>query len=273
MLIQSRKDNHFLTYKEETEPKPVHSYTLDGDHVPGATTMGHGGYPTSEALISWMKSQSAEAAFDIGFKLGKVGVPPTDTERKEIIKTAKSADKKKSKEAAEIGSLVHEYCYQLEMTKVSEELLSKIKQHPDKDKIELGIEKFTEWKKTNEDKIVASEQIVASITHKYGGKFDRLATRNGVLILSDFKTSSGIWVDHKIQLAAYRIAIREWLGLDVQGIEILRFGKEDGTFEAELVTDPNTLSDLEQQAIRCRETYAFRSKYENKYPKRKKNVK
>lgn len=265
-IIQSTKDNNYLSFDEEK-----HKYILNGARVPGATTFVHGGYVTSEALVSWMKGQTAAAAYQTGWDDGNIGFKPNATQMKEIIKAAKAADKKKSEEAAAIGTLTHDYAYEMEIKGgPSKELLEKIAQHKDKLIIEGCIEKFNEWRKTNADVIVSSEAIVASVIHQTGGKFDRLARRNGILVLSDFKTSTGIYVDQKIQLAAYRLMIREWLDLNVEAIEILRFGKEDGEFETDLVSDPKILDALEAQAIRCRDTYRFRLENETPYPKKAK---
>jgi hypothetical protein len=60
-----------------------------------------------------------------------------------------------------------------------------------------------------------------------------------------------------VQLAAYATAIKEWMGLDVGGLEILRFGKEDGEFETLLIDDPIEIQRFKDQAIRCRETFEF----------------
>jgi hypothetical protein len=127
-----------------------------------------------------------------------------------------------------------------------------------KDKLLNGIGKFKTWKEGNKDELIASESLIASPTHLFCGKFDRLARRNGRLILDDFKTSNSIYLDHFIQLGAYSIAIREWLGMNVEGLEILRFGKDDGEFETLLIDDPKEIKMFEEQAIRCRQTYEFR---------------
>lgn len=264
-LIQSTSNGHYLTFDDDK-----HRYILDGERVPGVTTFGHGGYPTSEALISWMKGQTGNAVFDAllsqqgGGYYPHVVFPISETERKEIVKKAKTADRTKSEEAADIGTLVHDFCYQTEVNKVvSKELLDKIGLHKDKEKILAGVDKFTEWRKTNADEMVASESIIASPTHSFGGKFDRLARRDGKLILSDFKTSGAIYVDQFIQLAAYRIAIQEWLGMTVEGLEVLRFGKDDGEFETKMIDKPEEIKAFEEQAIRCRYTYIFRNKWES----------
>lgn len=101
---------------------------------------------------------------------------------------------------------------------------------------------------------LASEGMVASVAYQYAGTFDRLGARKGRIVLSDFKTSKGIYFSHLVQLGAYSLAIKEWLGIKVQEFEVLRFGK-DGTFEPLTITGRRAILKWEQQAIRCRETY------------------
>ena len=255
-LIQSQKDGHYFTFDDVK-----HKYTLDGEAVPGVTTFIKGGYPQSFNLTSWMIGQGASYTSKVLQRIGRekplrIG----DKLNEKIAKKSKTAYKKLSEEAAGIGSVVHDYAYLTEIERTSEamQMLSLHKETPQWERIKNGVDKFEDWRKENKDELVDSEQIVASIQHSFGGKFDRLARRDGVLILSDFKTSNGIYPDQFIQLAAYRLAIKEWLGLDVKMLEILRFGKDDGDFHTLLIDKPSEIEMFTEQAIRCRQTYQFR---------------
>lgn len=263
-LIQSACGPHYLSFDDVK-----HKYTLDGERVPGATTFGKGGYPTSEQLISWMKGQAAQSAYDQLIEAstheGNFIMWPDDDERKEIIKAAKQADKTKAAEAAAIGSAVHDFAFYTELGENAKALqsLQQFVGTSDWEKVNNGVTKFKEWKDQNNDKIIATEAIVASVEEQYGGKFDRLAERPKIgLVLSDFKTSSGIFVDQFIQLGAYTKAIEEWMGLKINAIEILRFGKEDGEFQTLLIKKPDEIQQLIDQAVLCRRTYRFRLKWE-----------
>jgi hypothetical protein len=259
-LIQSVHNGNFLTFDDVK-----HKYTLNGEHVPGVTTVGKGGYPESFMLSNWKVGQGAKYVSSLLQRLGrehplKIG----DKLNEEIIKRAKKAPAKEAKKAADVGTVVHDYAYLTELGRIGEamQMLQPFKRLPQWEKINNGIVKFESWHKENEDEIVGSEQIVASIDYSFGGKFDRLSRRGGVLTLSDFKTSNGFYVDHFIQLAAYRIAIKEWMDLEVEQLEILRFGKEDGEFQTLMVKKPEEIKMFEDQAIRCKLTYDFR-KIEN----------
>lgn len=262
-LIQSSKDNHYLTFDDEK-----HRYTLDGQRVPGATTFGKGGYPTSEALTGWMIGQGSNyTAVKIKQLIEAKENPhyPTNEELKQIIKESKQAHRAVAEEAANIGTIVHDFAYLTELGRTREalQMLSEFEDVPQWTEINNGIKKFEEWKAGNKDVIVATEAIVASVEEQYGGKFDRLATRDGKLVLSDFKTSNGFYVDQFIQLGAYSKAIKEWLGLNVEAYEILRFGKEKGEFETMLIDNQAELQAFIDQAILCRRTYKFKLKWDS----------
>lgn len=271
--MESIKDDHILLFDEEK-----HRYTLDGNRIPGATTFGKGGYPTSEQLVSWMIGQGAEYActklIEEATHEGNFVEWPDNEKQKEIIKAAKTAHRIKAEEAAGIGTIVHDYAYLVELGRVREalQMLSEHESSPNWGKINNGVKKYEGWHEQNKGETVLLEAIVASIVHQFGGKFDHLSFRNGLLILSDYKTSNGIYVDQFIQLASYAIAIEEWLDkwlaqynlpLKVGGLEILRFGKEEGELQQLLVTNLEEIEQLKLQAIRCRQTYKFRLAWES----------
>lgn len=253
--MESTKNGHVLEFKEDT-----HRYKLDGRAVPGTTTFTKGGYPTSPLLTSWMVGQGAQYAIGQYQKLQRDAVIITDEKIKEIVKASKTAYQVAATEAADIGTVVHDYAHLVETGRAREalQMLSEYEGSDRWDRINNGVKKFDEWRAQTVDEIVALEEIVASVEHQFGGKFDRLTRRAGRIILSDYKTSNGIYVDQFIQLAAYSIAIEEWLGLRVEGYEILRFGKEDGEFQTLMIDNNIEMRSLRDQAIRCRDTYTFK---------------
>lgn len=245
---------HVLEFAEGT-----HRYKLDGKSCVGTTTMIKGGYPTGQGLISWQKGQALEYLWSA---IANREVDPE--EKADLFKEAKAADRAKSQEAADIGTLIHEYAYLYETGGDLSKLDRAINDLPKATKIKIwsGTDKFKQWRKDNNDVDGMFEGLVASPTYFFCGKFDKLAVRDGRLILSDYKSSKSIYLDMFIQMGAYAVAIKEWLGLDVGGLEILRFGKETGEFETMLVDDPIEIQRFKDQAIRCRETYEFK-KLEN----------
>lgn len=273
-LIQSRCGENFLTFNEE-----AHNYILNGNGVPGPTTFCEGGFPTSEVLVNWMVKEGAKFTTAILLRLFRDKKPKLTLGLLELLyKRSTQASKKKAKSAANAGTVVHKYAELTETGRREEAvaLLDSKKDDPLYERIQNGCRKFDEWKAQNKDTIIATEAIVGFICKAnhddpssrclcFAGKFDRLAYRPGVgVVLSDFKTSSGIFVKQKIQLGAYAAAIRCWMGLEVDAIEILRFGKDDGDFEDETIRDKQIIQEFEEQALICRQTYKFKLKYDKR---------
>ncbi len=254
---------HVIEFNEAS-----HRYKLNGKPCVGVTTFIKGGYPTNAGLISWQKGQALESLFT------NLTVPSAEADgwyprdaywpvgmetKAELFKAAKLADRAKSQEAADIGSLIHEFCFLFETTGETQKLLERIKGLPKEPQTKVlnGIQRFIDWRRTVSDQLVAAESLVASPEYMFCGKLDKLSMRDGRLILSDYKSSKAIYMEMFIQLAAYAIAVKSWLGLDVGGLEILRFGKEDGEFETLLIDDQIEIQRFKDQAIRCRETFEF----------------
>ncbi len=234
----------------------------------GVTTFTKSGYPTSLGLISWMKGQSIAFIIEWFGQRGNTDISGlTEPEYKTLIKNAKAADRDITQTAADIGTLVHDFAYltELKQPEKAETLYNQILTLPKeiKEKVTNGIDKFKMWRKKHiDDELELSETLIASPRYGFCGKFDRLVKRKGRRILGDFKTSKSMYLDQFIQLGAYRIAIQEWLGLYVDALEVLRFGKDDGDFETLLIDDFEELNQFEKQALRCKETYDFK-KLEN----------
>lgn len=259
-LISSKWGNNVLTFNEKS-----HRYRLNGKAIGSVTGIGKKGYPESPLLIGWKIGQGAEYAIkEYGKLLAKLkpGENPLKKNIDEIVKKSKTAFLVRSQEAADIGTIVHNYAYCTEVGKPFD--YSVVEQHPDKAKIKAAIGEFKKFHATNKDEILGLELIVANVYDWYAGKFDRLSKRQDKIILSDYKTSSSIFIDMFLQLALYRKAVQCWLEIQVDGLEIIRLGK-DGAFETRLMDDPNEIQDYEDQAIRNLQTTRFMKAYEGNY--------
>jgi len=131
--------------------------------------------------------------------------------------------------AADIGTLCH---YMAECHIKNEEPDIGDYSKNDIDKAENGFLKFLEWEKKMGLEYVDSELMLVSDKYEFGGTIDLMARSNNELYLIDFKTSKGIYPDHKIQLAAYFTLYVECLGVTPDKVHILKFSKDDtGSFE------------------------------------------
>lgn len=257
-MIESISNGHKLTFEESR-----HFYNLDGKKIDSVTGVVKGGYPTSFRLINWMIKEGVKACIEFLKQFPEQVSRLPEYVIEEVLKSSCGASRRLAKEAANIGSLVHLYAeYYESAMPLDEEIHNSIVSNKDRQKIFSCIKKFRRWKRKNNDEIIKHEAICASTRYGIAGKFDRLAKRRNSVVLSDWKTSSGIFTEQFIQLALYTILIEEWFNIKVDAIEIVRFGKEDGEFETKLISDPQQLEELKQQSIRNIETTKFIKKWE-----------
>jgi hypothetical protein len=98
-------------------------------------------------------------------------------------------------------------------------------------KAENAFLSFLEWAKQRKLEPVLVEHEMVSETKKYGGKCDWYGYEDGIKTLLDFKTGSGIYEEHAIQLAAYKYELEEE-GHEVEIAKIIRIPRtEDEIFE------------------------------------------
>lgn len=182
---------HTLEFNEGS-----HRYKLDGKPVRGATTVG-AAYPKAEALIQWMIKQGIEEYKSQSLKI----------------------------KGGEIGTVLHTFAECYEKGLPFDQRLVDLS--PYRTECERVIGRFLNWRQGNKDVVVRSEDIVASVELSVGGKIDTLREREGLgLVLSDYKTSKGIYMEQLIQvIGGYRRMFREWLNLDIPFVEIVTFPK------------------------------------------------
>lgn len=255
-----------------------------GQQQVGVTTFTKSGYITSMGLISWMKGQTAEALFKAltvpaeGGYMPREGFwPITEDAKKDLFTEAKKADRAVAQEAADIGTICHGYAELHSIGKIAEaeQILESVKEVDAWPLIDSCVRKYKEWAAKSRGELVMAEGLAGYVCpmHRgikteddeclcFCGKFDRLDMVNGKLRLRDYKTSKDIFLEQFIQLGGYRPAIQTWYGKKVEELEVLRFGKDDGSFDTMVIDDPKEIEMFQKQALRCRRTYNFR-KLEN----------
>jgi hypothetical protein len=171
-----------------------HSYLLDGQKVPGVTTVLDKGVP-KPALIDWAARTAAAYAIDHWAELHEL--PPS--ERLEAIRGARwSTLREAGERGREVHALGHRYLAGDPVT--PPEGLAGF--------LDAYVRFVEEWD-------VAEEAIEVAVFHRptaerpfaYGGRFDLLArlAPDQRLWLLDFKTNlKGVFMETALQLAAYR---------------------------------------------------------------------
>lgn len=181
--------------------RPKEYLTPDGKKVPGVTTI-LGRFKESGGLLQW------------AFQVGKSGA---------------SSLYEKRDEAGEVGSFAHSWVesdiHATPRVPVPAPML---------ERVESAFGAWREWFEGARMTIVATELPFVSARHRFGGTIDAIGRDvKGRFCLIDWKTSSGIYTDYALQLAAYELLWNEHHPgeLLTGGHHICRFSKQHGDFE------------------------------------------
>jgi len=174
------------------------------------------------ALLNWyakMTAENIEAAL-IAKMDGKTTQAVLLTERwiKETVEAGKKRPKGIAREAADIGTLCHE-CFRAIVTG------NALPKYPPE--LDETIKGFVDWFKCSKLEVVATELAVGSIQYGYAGTVDALAVKDGNWGILDYKTSSGIYPEMALQVAAYGQAVNEQYGIVPKWFRIARFSKKE----------------------------------------------
>ncbi len=159
----------------------------DGKVIPSVTTIIGGNLGWNKgALIGWSR------------KMALQGIDPN----------------KERDEAADVGTLAHalieEYITEkaphLEVVPVDRDLYAPANLEMATNAFDAFVEWEEQYKVDLTNPVVQAESRLHSEWFQYGGTLDLIAPMDGVLSLIDFKSTNDLYVEHRIQLAAY-----EWL--------------------------------------------------------------
>lgn len=179
-----------------------HSYWIDGEKVPGVTTLLGAGYPKA-ALVNWAANTTAGYAVDNWDTLAEL--PPSQR-----LKQLERARWDVQKKASVRGTSVHQLAQRLaagEELEVPEELIGHVDSY---------LAFVEDWQPVE----LLVEAPVFSRRRRYAGTPDLVARLvDGRTWLLDWKTSEkGVFLDNVLQLAALRFADYT---LDERGDEVL----------------------------------------------------
>jgi hypothetical protein len=148
---------------------------------------------------------------------------------KRILRDAKRAHRDHTQDAANIGTIVHNWA----------EAYAKGENpaFPTNVQARAGVDAFLDWLAIHHVEFIATEAKVYSRKHKYAGTCDFDALVDGERCIGDYKTSNGIWPEMRLQTAAYQHARQEELGIKYAKRWIVRFPKDGSAFEAKPLTD------------------------------------
>lgn len=189
-------------------PTPSGGYFLkDGTKVPGTTTI-IGKFKESGGLIQW------------AYKMGR--------EHEGLARQGKEAPRHLYdvvEKAADIGTQAHE----LVELHIDEREIDWAQYDP---KAVDAFKAYLSWENQSKLTILEQEMLLVSEKYRYGGTPDAIGEIDGELCLVDWKTSNSVYLDHLIQLAAYR---QLWNENNPDrpltgGSHLCRFAKDHGDF-------------------------------------------
>jgi hypothetical protein len=190
-------------------------FTADGIKRPSVTQI-LSRFKESGALIAWAYRKGREHG-----ELAARGMPAPNHLYEEV------------EVAANIGTLVHGMAEdRVQGRDPWERFTASGLDGGDAQKARNGFQAFDNWVSMSRLEIVYTEQAMVSEALLCGGTLDWIGRLDGRLVLGDFKTSSAVYTEHLVQVAAYREMWNETHPDELlePGAHILQFGKAAGDF-------------------------------------------
>lgn len=194
-----------------------HMYTVNDEVVDGTTTVLD--VINKPALMGWAVKMAVQF-FDNAFE---PGASYDEIQKKAILEGASKAYRVKSDTAADKGGIVHEW--------IQKHIAGEKPKMPINQECLNAVGKFLEWERDHSVEFLESEKVLYSSKYNYAGTLDFIAKVDGKVMIGDFKTSTGIYDEYWLQVAAYQQAYQEeFPEYEIEGALIVRIGK-DATLE------------------------------------------
>lgn len=251
-----------------------HRYKLDGEYVPGVTTIL--GAKAKPALEAWKVRIQQEA--DIAAAWGAIAQSlsfETLAAFAVAFKASAGAEyehQKQAREAADIGSQVHALAekHMKDILGIPFEILQ-----PPSEQAQAIFEKsWLPWVRDAGVVPLAVERRVYHAEHRYAGTVDLLATVEGKLTVLDWKSKGvaqveKLYVEPVLQSVAYREALLSLTGETWGGLVINMPREGSGSVVAHPITgnDNWTLDDAFEVFLACKSLYVFDAKFNRKAKK------
>ena len=205
-------------------------YKVGEDIIPSVTKIIDNIVPVY--LTKWAANEGA-AWFKRNAQRGWNLNDEEDVEK--IVKGIANAHIVISKTALDIGKVVHGYIEEVIEWSLGE--LNEMPEMPEDEAAVNSIQAFGKWVRENDVEWVATEERIYSKKYKYAGTVDAVAMIDDKFSVIDFKTSKQIYKSYKLQVYAYKQAIEEMYGEEVESCWILRFDKATGKFQAKEIKE------------------------------------
>lgn len=153
-----------------------------------------------------------------------------------FLEEAKYAHRAVKEKAGSIGTAAHnwleDFWHQKMQTTASGETFA-IPPLPEDPQVRNCVEAAIKWMAAHDIKPLLIEKPVYSRIYQVAGRMDKLARIDGRLAVVDWKSSTGLWPEYKLQTAAYAsIYMEEFPEQKIEDRWLVKLGKYDGEFEA-----------------------------------------
>jgi hypothetical protein len=172
------------------------------------------------ALIQWAANSAVQYISQEYVAAHEQGEPFSISGFLALCQQAKTAHRRISKTATDVGSEVHAFAEAI--------LAERLVDLPEDPQAAKGADAFLEWYKWHEIKPLAVERMILSREHYYAGTVDFFGHIDGELCVLDFKTSTGLYLEMLLQLAAYAVALEEETQEQISHGWIVRLDKKNG---------------------------------------------
>lgn len=192
-------------------------YSIDGRQLPSVTSIT--AMLNKPALPNWAAKLTRERMCDEAASLYAVASGPSFTEKAFRAELWKRVEKRAfqnefMREAADLGTLAHAQCEWIVNRAMGGVMgpdpITCARATAETDEARLIIDRalwasmsFDQWVTDHDVKFIASELMVADPVVGYAGTLDLVAVVDGRRAVVDLKTSSGIWPEMYLQVAAY----------------------------------------------------------------------
>ncbi len=193
-----------------------------------------------DALVQWAANCSADY---VRSELVP-GKPLDEIEIERIANESRFAFRRASKEACDIGMLVHSWVESYLLFLASQGDLQPL---PENVEARCACEAAIEWIESHKYRPRLIETRLYSRKYGYAGTADAqgmVASINGKPCIVDWKTSKAIYPEYRLQTAAYAQAISEMTGRRIRERWIVRIGK-DGSLQDLRLPESTFKDDLE----------------------------
>ena len=211
-------------------------YDIDGVPMISSTTVLK--KIEKEGLHPWIAKTTAEQIRDFVLKpiirgeMTPVQLAEMDLEL--LMDQAKKAHEQQKKQAGDMGSLIHKVIEDYYIGSQDKNVLDTYTRNIPE--LTAPVLAFLKWEDDHKIKPIRAEHTVFSCEHGYAGTLDLECTAEipslpmvGPLhIIVDFKSSTGVYDEHILQVASYLFADEEMLGEDLDGGMIVRLDKVTG---------------------------------------------